>query len=274
MLIKNNLQRLHFKIFVSKTMKIFKIILIAVFVVILAVAAILGISVYHMDSIVETAIEEIGPQVTHTEVTVDKVHLSVVDGLGEIKGLTIGNPEGYSSDYVFHLGHVALQIEPKSLLDEVYVIKQVTVDGAKIIAEQKALTTNLQTLLKNIEKSSASNSTSTEETTEENESVASSEVKKEPQFMVEKIDITNNSVKLVTERWGERELTMPDIQMADIGTKEQGVTAKELANMLVKRVTREADKWVKKELETIAKEKAKKKLGGKIKEKLNSLFGR
>lgn len=241
---------------------------------VLAVAAIVGFSLYHMDSIVKTAIEEVGPQVTQTSVTVDKVNLSLTDGLGEIKGLTIGNPEGFSSEYLFHIGDVALQIEPKSLLGDVYIVNQITVDGAKIIAEQKALTTNLQVLQKNIEKSSTSNSSPSKETTEENPSQDSKDIKNEPRFMVEKINITNNSLKLVTERWGERELTIPDIQMTDVGSKEQGVTAKELANLLIKRVTKEADKWAKKELEKIATEKAKKKLGDKIKDKLNSLFGK
>lgn len=252
-------------------MKILKIALISVFVVAIAIAGIVGITLYNLDSLVETAIEEVGPQVTQTPVTVDKVNLSLLSGLGEINGLTLGNPEGFTSDYAFHMAHIALQIEPQSLLEPVYVVKQVTIDGAKIIAEQKAMTTNLQALLKNIEKSTSSGSAPTKQETDK--STDSNTETSEPHLMVEQISIINNSVTLITERWGKKELKIPDIQLSNIGSKDEGLTAEQLANVLLKKITREAEKTATKELEKMAKEKAKKKLSEKLKDKLNSLFG-
>lgn len=252
-------------------MKILKITLIAIFAILIVIAGLIGITLSNLDSLVESAIEEVGPQVTQTVVTVDEVNLSLLSGLGEIKGLTLGNPEGFKSDYAFYMAHIALQIEPKSLLQPVYVIKQVTIDGAKIIAEQKAMTTNLQALLNNIEKSTGSGSTATQEKTQERSDTSTES--SEPRLMVEKISITNNSVSLNTEHWGEKELKIPDIQLTNIGSKDQGLTAEELANVLLKHVTREAEKQATKELEKIAKEKAKKKITEKLKDKLNSLFG-
>lgn len=257
-------------------MKILKIAFITVLIIVAIVAGLIGISIHNLDSIVESTIEEVGPQVTQTAVSVDKVHISLLDGLGEIKGLTLGNPQGFQSDYAFHLDHIALQIEPKSFLEDVYVVNQITIDGAKIIAEQVAGAINLQVLQKNIEKSSGSDTAAAKKQADKDTSA--NESQSEPHLMVEKINIVNNSLKLITEQFGSRELKIPDITLTNLGSKDKGLTPEELANVVISRITKEAEKRAVDELKEIikekAKEQAKEKFSEKLKDKLNSLFGK
>jgi len=260
-------------------MKTLKVAVVSLLVISAIVAALIGISIHNLDSIVKSGIEEVGPQVTQTPVSVDNVHISLLDGLGEIKGLTLGNPKGFHSDYAFHLDHVALQIEPESLLDEVYVVNQVTIDGAKIIAEQVAGTTNLQALQKNIEKASGSGAgtkpgAGSGSANEEGKATGSEGNKSEPRLMVEEINIVNNSLTLISENFGQRELKIPDIKMSNLGSRDQGITPEQLADIVIGRITKEAENRAADELKAIAKEKAKGKFTEKIKDKWNSLFGK
>ena len=245
-----------------KSLKIIGGIVIALIVV---VAIVVFIGLKNLNSLVEMAIESVGSNVTKTAVLVDSVNIEITQGRGEIHGLSVKNPAGYTTENAIYLGDIVLHIDTASLAQPVVVIKELTVDGAKLTAEHKGLAdVNLQQLYENI--------------------TANSKPAKEPEpttarpdlrFMLEKVNFTNISLDLVSEEYGQRALAMKDIHLSNLGNTSEGLTAEQLSNALLTPLVNAARQRANGELKDKAKEKLQEKLdeslSDKDKEKLKSL---
>ncbi|MGI9265806.1 MAG: hypothetical protein ACR2QU_12840 [Gammaproteobacteria bacterium] len=215
----------------SKTAKIFFGI---VAFVVAAVAIGLFWSLTHLDGIVKSAIEKVGPQVTGTPVRVTAVHVSLQDGTGEITGLTIANPEGFDSDYAIRFGKVYLSLDKASLTTDVVRINAITVQESSIIAEVKAGSgINLQKIMDNMKGDDSGAS-------ERNENKSGN------RLIVERFDLTNSDIKLVTGI-KDYEATMGDIHVTGIGEESNGATGREVALQLLRPVISEAIRAARKE---------------------------
>jgi hypothetical protein len=238
-----------------------------------AVVAILVIVVFqNLDSIIKQVIEGVGTQVTQTRVSVSGVAFSISDGRGEIDGLSIGNPPGYQSKTAFDMNRVVVQVDPRSLTGGVIVIKEVTIDGAQLTAEQKGLKNNLQDLLANIEEAGGGQAA---------EPAPAESGGSDVRLMLERFAFTNSAAAVITEQWGEQTLKIPDITMANIGDRETGLTPEQLAGRMVESLVKQTEKAVANHLEQLAKDAAKeeinrqidKKIGAEDRKKLEGLKG-
>ncbi len=244
-------------------MKAIKVILgvVVAAVAILAIVTVIGLQ--NIDKIVKTAVEEIGPKVLGTEVRLAEVKIDITDGRGELRGLTIANPKGFSAANAFSLGETALEIDPGSLTGDVIVINEILISNANLLAEQKGLKdTNLQALLDNIQ--SSSGNTAAEPVA--SESSASND--KEIRLAVKKFTFADSSMKLMSEQFGEHTLKLPAIRLNNLGSKDNGLTPEQLANAVIKPLVAQAKKAAQDRLEDLAKEKATEKLNEKLTEKL------
>ena len=179
--------------------------------------------------------------------TLDSATLSLQDGRGELHGLTIANPPGYDSAYAFRMEQVALQVDPLSLSGDVIVIKEILIDGAVLLAEQKATSTNLKELLDTMGGSSAEPATPAE---------SAGDVR----LMVEQFSFINNRATLLTSQWGDKSLDIPDIRMSNIGDTETGLTPQQLANRMTTTLIKQAEQAVADYLEQLAKDAAQAEL--------------
>jgi hypothetical protein len=250
-----------------KAIKIFLGIFLG-FVLLLAVA--LFVFFKNIDSLIEMAIETVGPEVTKTSVEVDRVGVELTKGRGEIHGITIGNPPGYTSEHLFYMGQIALELDPTTLRNDVIVIREILVDGAHITAEHKGVADiNLRDLLNNM-------------------GLDSDEKKDSPttgspnlRFMVEKFAFINTGLTLASADYGTRDLTMNDIRLTNLGDREKGLTAEQLTRAILQPVIDAARERAEKELRDRAGDELKNRLkdrmseGDKEKaESLRSLLGR
>ena len=133
--------------------KFIKIVLIVVPVLIVAVLLVLFFS---LNSIVRVSVETIGPKVTGTAVRLDYVRISPFSGNGSLKGLYVGNPEGYKTDSAFELGEVRVDIDVKSLMSDIVTIREISINGPKITFEGKLSGSNIGKIRENVEEFSAS----------------------------------------------------------------------------------------------------------------------
>jgi hypothetical protein len=244
-------------------MKAIKVVLgvIAAIVAIAAIVVVVGLQ--NIDKIVKAAVEEVGPKVLGTEVRLAEVKIDITAGRGELRGLTVANPKGFSAANVFSLGETALEIDTSSITGDVIVINEVLISSANLLAEQKGLKdTNLQALLDNIESGSSSSSSKPAAS-----STADGDAK-EILLAVKKFTFTDSTMKLVSEQFGEHTLNLPPIRLKNLGSKEKGLTPEQLANAVVKPLVAQAKKAAQDRLEDLAKEKAKEKLNEKLTEKL------
>ncbi len=231
-------------------MKAVKIILGVVLVLVLVVAIGMFFVVQNLDSIVKSTVEKVGPQVTLTAVGLQEAKIELKNGRAELSGLSIANPEGFSDANIFQMDTVVVDIDPASLREDVYVIREIRIDGAKLLAEQKGIKdTNLQALLDNLKKSASGESPAAEP-----------EAESDVRLMVEKLTFVNGTVDLKTEQLGDYQMKLPTIDIANIGDKQTGLAPDELATAILQPILAEAKQQVRDELEDKAKDKAKEKL--------------
>ncbi|WP_339899527.1 hypothetical protein [uncultured Gilvimarinus sp.] len=240
-------------------MKASKIILIVLLLIVVAVAGGLYYLFSNLDSLVESGIEKVGTDVTKTQVDVDRVHIELLKGRGEIYGLSIANPPGYSSDNLFQFSEVALQIEPASVRSDVIVLNEVLIDGVTLNAEHDGATgTNVQEILDNVRSQFADG-----EPKPEAEPQGQT---KQLRFMIEKLSFTNTQMSVISPSFKNRTVTLEGINQSNIGSREEGLTPQELALAIVKPLMDKAQDRLEDELRDRAIEEATKAIEDKVSE--------
>ncbi len=165
---------------------------------------------------IRAAVETFGPEVTQTSITLESVELSAFSGSGSIKGLVVGNPEGFKTPYSIKLDSFSIKLEPMSLLSDKIVINEIIIDGPEFILEtglglQKS---NIGVIMENIE-AFTGGSESDEEASSSSKSV-----------QIDLLRITGGKVKISNKLLGGQSLTvpLPDIELTDIGADDDGVS--------------------------------------------------
>ena len=107
--------------------------LIVVLLVLIVVGGIVGS--FFLGPIVKTGMETVGPKITQVSIQVDAVNLSLLTGSASIKGLVVGNPEGYKAPQAISIGTAAVGLNPFSVLSDKIIIRSVRVDAPEITFE-------------------------------------------------------------------------------------------------------------------------------------------
>jgi hypothetical protein len=192
-------------------------------VLILVVGAYITLQ-YFLGGIVKKGVNEYAPRITQTKVELQGAHISPFSGVGELNGLSVGNPQGWSGGDAFRLGKVKVGMEPYSVFKDTIVINELTIDQPEFLYETRLVASNIGDLLKNIEQSIGK---SAEAKTKEGKPI---------KLIVKKLSLTNGKVT-VGAVGTTMALPLPTIDMADIGVAEGGVTPAQLAYAVMKNVT-------------------------------------
>jgi hypothetical protein len=137
-------------------MKIGRIILIIVGVLVIGIAGAVYYVMTNLDSIVKGAIEKYGSEAAKTAVRVSSVSIRLTEGKGEISGLTVANPHGFSSPNVFRLGKISVKIDTRSVTSSPIVIDEIHISSPQVVYEMnQVLASNILVLKKNIQESAA-----------------------------------------------------------------------------------------------------------------------
>lgn len=239
--------------------KILKAVLSTVVVVLILLVGSGAYLSRNLPEIIKSAVEKEAPLVTGTEVTLGGIQIIYGTGRVAVKDLVIKNPSGFTSPQAFWLHKLVFQISIPSILEDVVVIDEFSIENAKIIAEQagSSLKTNLQVIADHAKSARASTK----------KSPASGPAAKK--IIIKQFRFTGNSIDLVSEQWGDRAIPIPDLILNDIGVKEGGLTTDQLSLHIIKLVTQQANEAAKDELKRVAKQT----IGSKIKDKLSSFLG-
>lgn len=129
-----------------------RVVLTLVALLVVAVAAGLYYVTQNLDSIVASAIETYGSELTGTSVRVASVEIAIMEGRGTVRGLRVGNPPGFSSGDAFSLGEITLAIDPSSVTEEPYGVTTVRILAPEVNAELDARArTNIDVIKKNVD---------------------------------------------------------------------------------------------------------------------------
>ncbi len=197
-------------------------------IVIAVVALVAGLLLYvgsQLNSIVAGLIEEHGSAATQTSVRVAGVVIELSEASGTISGLTIGNPDGFSGN-AMEMGNFSLTLDPASLTEDVIVIEDILVSGARLNIVQQANGNNLQELLRNLGDMGG------------DESNSDGNGKK---LIINRFTLEGASASLTAPDLDEmREVTLPTVTVRNIGRSDNGATGAEVAEQVLRPVFKQA----------------------------------
>lgn len=102
--------------------------------------------------IAKGAIQNVGPLVTGVPMKVNAVLFNAFTGKFSIKGLVIGNPEGYTSKHALKLNDFHVDVDMSTLLARKLRIEEIRINGVELNYETNLLNNNLAQIQKNVER--------------------------------------------------------------------------------------------------------------------------
>lgn len=242
-----------------------KKLLIGLGAVVILIAIALFVLVGNLDKIIKGALEGVGSELLGLPVAVQGVELDLKSGAGQITGLTIANPAGYSAPHAFQMDKIYLGLDLGSLGKQPLVINELRIASPIVELEAKEDgSSNLQTLLDNIEKNSAK----TDKKAAEEQSKSEQTDAPEPvRISFKSLSITGVTVNTTVVGQEKQRIVIPDVVKADVGGAE-GLTPSEVGSLIIGDIVVQSLKAaLKKELSKKAEETTKGFVKG-LKEKL------
>ncbi len=189
-------------------------------VVVLVVLAVVAVSLF-LDKAVKKGIETVGPQIAKVSVKLDDVSLSLWSGSGSIRGLVVGNPEGYKTPSAIEIGSAGLALKPSSLFSDKVVIRSINVQAPVITFEGTLKGSNLSRIQENIRAATGGDAA---------RKPAADDSAASKKLQVDEFVVAGGRINFSTPLPGGRSLTvpLPDIRLTGLGTGPEGITAGDL----------------------------------------------
>lgn len=213
--------------------------------------------------LIEQGVEEHGPPLTGTEVSLGGASVSIFDGTGELTDLRIGNPEGYSDDRAFDLGRIAIVIDPKSVASDVVRIRSLVVDGPKLLAEfDPGGKNNLKTILNHVKAAAGGGAKQ-----------GSSGGGGGKKMIIDEFRFENAEARALAPALKlDKTLKLPPVVLKNLGAKQGGAAAADIANQILRPIVDATVAAATKEYVNAQRGKIEDKAKDKAKEELNKLF--
>ena len=228
----------------------------SIFLILLVLVVLVAAGVFYLTSnlngLVTTLIEEQGSAATQSAVRVTGLDIRLTDASASLSGLSVANPEGFAGEAI-ELGDFAVTLDAASLTSDVIVVKDISVDGARINVLQQGSRNNLRELLANLPAGDP------DETAPASDEGAR-------KLIIERFSIANASASLSIPELGEdREVTLPSIVVTDIGKATNGATGAQVAKQLLAPVMNAA-------ISSAAAASVKERVGEKVGEVMGGLL--
>jgi len=220
-------------------------------VVILLIVAVVAVGL-SLNGAIKKGVETFGPQIAKVPVTVDGVSLSLFSGSGAVKGLVVGNPEGYKTDHAMSVGLASVAISPGSLLSDKIVVKSILIEAPQVTFELGPGGNNLQRIQENL----GGSATGTPEAPKPTGEKAPAESKPAKKLQVDEVVISGGKVTLGMAALGGKliEAPLPEIRMSNLGQGPEGITGAELGKEILSQINRGAIKTYTEQLEKMGAE--------------------
>lgn len=205
--------------------------------IVVIVLVVIGVALF-LDTAIKKGVETVGPQITKVDVKLDGVNLSLLSGSGKIKGLVVGNPEGYKTPHAISVGSASVAVSPGSLFSDKIVVKSIRVEAPEITFEGGLGGNNLSKILDNVTASAGGSGTA--------EKGAPKEQKPGKKIEVDDFLITGAKVNVSLTGMGGKAapIPLPDIHLTDLGKGSGGMTPAELTKKVLQAVTESTAKAV------------------------------
>ncbi len=204
--------------------------------ILLVIVALVAVGIF-IGPIVKTGVETLGPKITQVSIKVDAVDVSLLTGTAQVKGLIVGNPEGYKTPEAIKMGTASVSLDPFSVFSNKILVHSIHVESPEITYDGGLGGNNLSKIMDNVNAVAKSGGPAP--------SNASANTKNEtpnkpaPKIEVDDFLITGAKVHVNLTGITSKEITLslPDIHLTDLGKDSNGVTATELIRTVLSHVT-------------------------------------
>lgn len=215
-----------------------KILIVGSIIAVIVIVALVVVFL-NLDRIVKQGVETVGPKVTKTEVRLDGVSLSPFSGSGKLKGLFIGNPQGFKTPSAIEVGAMEVQVNLASLKSDKIVVDKVVIQAPVITFEGTLSGSNLKKIMENVESvSGSSEDTGTSKT-----------------IQIKDLTITGGKINFSFTGLGGRTVSapLPDLHLTNIGTDDKGATVAQATKQVLGAVVSNVDKIAAKMIQEVGK---------------------
>jgi hypothetical protein len=225
---------------------------VLVLAVVIAAVVVLG----QLGRLIERGVESEGPGLTGTSVALGGASVSIFNGEGELKGLRIGNPKGFSDDNAFDLGRIKIAIDPASVTSDVVRVKSLVVDGPRLLAEFDASgRNNLGAILNHVRSVSGG--------TARSGGGGSGGVQKK--MIIDEFRFENAEARVLAPALNlDKSVKIPPVVLKNLGARQGGAAAGDIANQMLRPIVESTIQAAKREYVKAQRDK----LGEKAKESL------
>ncbi len=205
-----------------------KIAAVLIVLVVIAFVALIAFGLSQADAIVKAAIERGGTYATQTTTTVDDVSLGLTDGTFEMNGLTIANPDGFTSEHFLKLNGTNVKLDTASIRSEVIALPTISFDGIDVLLDKGQDPSNYNTILNSLKRF------------ESKDTKAAPENQGGKKIAIDSLTLNDINIRVanmpgVSLLTGDVAINIPSIELKDIG-KDDPMTAAEITNLVIKTV--------------------------------------
>ena len=210
-------------------MKILKLLFLAAIVGILAVALLY----FFAGNLVKAAIHRGAPALAGVEVGIENLVMDPLRGKVAVEQMTVHNPEGFRSPYAFELGNFQIGFEATSAFGTAFHIRSLVIENATIHSDG-LLADNHRAILDSVR------SRMGPQPKDKPDSPKSDPAPSKGRKVIIDSFIFRNSSLIVTVDGEEiTKVDFPEIQLQEIGTKGNAVTASEALAQIYSAITSE-----------------------------------
>jgi uncharacterized protein involved in outer membrane biogenesis len=197
---------------------------ISLVIVVLLVAGFVTAAIF-LGKAVKKGVETEGPVMTSVDVKLNSADVWLFDGRAQLKGLLVGNPQGYKTDFAIKVGDISVKVKPLSVFSDKVVLTSITIKSPEITIEGGLKNNNLSKIQKNL------NASGDQSENHASTSGPSSDKKAPRKLQVDELIITGAKLHVNNPLLGGKTLTVsvPDIHLTNLGASSDGITPAELA---------------------------------------------
>ncbi len=199
--------------------KLLKILGATVAIVIIAIICLV---LFWLGPTVKKTAETIGPKAIGAPLTIEKLSIFPLRGTVQLRGLFVGNPEGFSTESAVELQQFKVDVSIGSLLTDTIIVREILIEKPVFTYERKLKTDNIAAIQNNIAAFTAKEEEAApaEEPTEEKKPSD----KPSKKVIIERLVVKDGLVKAKISALPTAPIPIPDIEKTDIGKKEGGAS--------------------------------------------------
>jgi len=185
---------------------------------------------YGLGFIVRNGAKTAGPALIGTEIVIENAHVRPFFGIVDFSTMRVGPPQNYKAD-VLKMENFKIILDPKSVLTDTIVIKEITIIGAEVTYELSGIKSNISAIMDRLAKA--------EKEAEKEVAEKPAKAKAAKKVVIEQFLFSGARIRVASSATGGKGLVipMPNIQLTDIGKRSGGVTGLQAFSQIVTSVS-------------------------------------